>query len=64
MCCESCPKVAHYKCVGLKVAPRGDWWCKDCTAKRAAAQKKQTNSRLHQGGHHNIPNAKMSNGRG
>ena len=37
MCCESCPQVAHYKCVGLKVAPKGEWWCKDCTAKKAAA---------------------------
>ena len=58
MCCESCPKVAHYKCIGLKVAPKGDWWCKDCQAKRAAAQKKQTSNRI-QGSI-----AKASNGRG
>ena len=37
MCCEGCPKVAHYKCVGLKVPPKGEWWCKDCSAKKAAA---------------------------
>ena len=60
MCCESCPQVAHYKCVGLKVAPKGEWWCKDCTAKKAAAQKKQTNSRIVQSSNM----AKMSNGRG
>ena len=42
MCCEECPKVAHYGCVGFKTAPKGDWWCKDCTAKKSsAAQKKQ-----------------------
>ncbi len=29
MCCENCPKVAHYGCIGLKSAPKGDWWCKD-----------------------------------
>ena len=40
MCCEDCPKVAHYKCIGLKVAPKGEWWCKDCTAKKAVAAKK------------------------
>ena len=21
----------HYKCVGIKRAPKGDWYCKDCT---------------------------------
>ena len=40
MCCEGCPQVAHYKCVGFKFSPKGEWWCKDCTAKKAAAQKK------------------------
>ena len=37
MCCESCSQVAHYKCAGLRVAPKGEWYCKDCSAKRAAA---------------------------
>lgn len=36
MCCESCPQVAHYQCIGLRQAPKGDWWCKDCTIKRGA----------------------------
>lgn len=47
MCCENCPKVAHYQCIGLKTAPKGDWWCKDCLVKKlnAAAQKKEKQSR-------------------
>ena len=63
MCCEGCPQVAHYKCVGLKVAPKGEWWCKDCAAKKAAAQKKQTSSRI-QSNQHVSNNGKVSHGRG
>lgn len=37
MCCEDCPKVAHYACAGFKVQPKGDWWCKDCAEKKASA---------------------------
>ena len=42
MCCENCIQVAHYGCVGLKSAPKGDWWCKECSAKKmTTTQKKQ-----------------------
>lgn len=57
MCCENCPQVAHYGCIGLKRAPLGDWWCKDCSAKKAAASlKKPTNTRVNK-------DVKMSNGK-
>ena len=36
MCCETCPQVAHYQCLGLRQAPKGEWYCKDCIAKKAA----------------------------
>ena len=39
LCCGGCTRVAHASCVGLKIAPKGDWHCKDCAAK--LAQKKQ-----------------------
>ena len=39
LCCEGCTKVAHATCAHLKVAPKGEWHCKDCAAK--LAQKKQ-----------------------
>ena len=34
MCCEICPNVAHWKCLGFKTEPKGDWYCKDCLAKK------------------------------
>ena len=64
MCCEGCPQVAHYKCVGFKFSPKGEWWCKDCTAKKAAAQKKQTSSRIQSNHNHLANNGKISSGRG
>jgi hypothetical protein len=30
LCCESCPGVFHYECVGLKVPPAGIWKCAAC----------------------------------
>lgn len=57
MCCENCPQVAHYGCIGLKRAPLGDWWCKDCSVKKAAvAQKKAPSTRLNK-------DVKMNSGR-
>ena len=50
MCCEDCSQVAHYECAGLKSAPKGDWWCKDCSAKKiATTQKKQMSTRVNNG---------------
>ena len=35
ICCESCPHVAHKKCVELRVVPTEDWYCEDCRFKQA-----------------------------
>ena len=61
MCCESCPKVAHYQCIGLKTAPKGEWYCPDCTAKRAsaAARKKEKQAKQKP-----VSNIRMNSSRG
>ena len=46
MCCEDCPQVAHYGCIGLKRAPQGDWWCKDCEAKKANKKKSAASGKV------------------
>jgi len=33
LCCESCPTVSHYNCVGLATVPEGDWACWKCVRK-------------------------------
>lgn len=33
LCCDSCPRVYHTKCVGLKAIPKGDWYCPECSKK-------------------------------
>ena len=30
VCCDKCPGVYHYECLGLKVAPAGAWKCPAC----------------------------------
>lgn len=30
LCCETCPGVFHYECVGLKAPPAGAWHCAAC----------------------------------
>ncbi len=34
LCCESCPNVAHAKCVGLETIPNGPWYCEKCLKER------------------------------
>ena len=33
--CDGCDHACHLKCAGLRRVPKGDWFCRDCTAKRA-----------------------------
>lgn len=33
LCCDTCPRVYHTKCVGLKSIPKGDWFCPECSKK-------------------------------
>ena len=47
VCCESCPRVAHPKCIGLTVramqgVPKDDWYCEDCQVKRAIDKSKRS----------------------
>ncbi|CAG9321109.1 unnamed protein product [Blepharisma stoltei] len=28
--CEACPKVVHFSCIGLKKAPKKEWYCDSC----------------------------------
>lgn len=35
LCCEKCPKVAHWKCLKLPSKPTGDWFCPACTDQKA-----------------------------
>ncbi|CAF2527477.1 unnamed protein product [Rotaria sp. Silwood2] len=30
ICCDSCPRVYHSKCLGLTTLPDGDWTCPEC----------------------------------
>ncbi|CAF4459376.1 unnamed protein product [Rotaria socialis] len=30
ICCDSCPRVYHPKCLGLTTLPDGDWTCPEC----------------------------------
>ena len=30
ICCETCPRVFHIKCAGVKMAPPSDWACGPC----------------------------------
>eukprot|EP01105_Mastigella_eilhardi_P022829 TRINITY_DN5684_c0_g1_i2.p1 TRINITY_DN5684_c0_g1~~TRINITY_DN5684_c0_g1_i2.p1 ORF type:complete len:974 (+),score=313.13 TRINITY_DN5684_c0_g1_i2:63-2924(+) len=38
ICCESCPRVYHLRCVGLCRYPPGDWFCPDCVNKPRATR--------------------------
>jgi hypothetical protein len=33
LCCETCPTVCHYQCVGLQTIPEADWTCWKCLSK-------------------------------
>ena len=46
ICCESCPMVAHPKCVGMDSIPEEDWHCYTCTEK-AKASKMQLETESH-----------------
>ena len=35
MMCEACNNVAHYRCMGLRETPVGDWLCPSCCPKPA-----------------------------
>eukprot|EP00358_Blepharisma_japonicum_P004436 CAMPEP_0202950360 /NCGR_PEP_ID=MMETSP1395-20130829/21758_1 /ASSEMBLY_ACC=CAM_ASM_000871 /TAXON_ID=5961 /ORGANISM="Blepharisma japonicum, Strain Stock R1072" /LENGTH=108 /DNA_ID=CAMNT_0049654755 /DNA_START=1968 /DNA_END=2290 /DNA_ORIENTATION=- len=37
ICCETCPKVVHPKCIGLKKVPKEDWYCDECKYKQQNA---------------------------
>jgi hypothetical protein len=30
ICCETCPRVFHIKCIQLETAPTEDWVCPEC----------------------------------
>ncbi|KAK4253543.1 hypothetical protein QN277_010202 [Acacia crassicarpa] len=30
LCCESCPRAYHLKCLGLEAVPEGHWECPSC----------------------------------
>lgn len=30
ICCDSCPRVYHPKCLALTTLPDGDWTCPEC----------------------------------
>ena len=30
ICCETCPRVFHLKCIQLEIAPTEDWVCPEC----------------------------------
>ena len=30
ICCETCPRVFHLKCIPLETAPTEDWVCPEC----------------------------------
>ena len=30
ICCETCPRVFHLKCIGLETSPAEDWVCPEC----------------------------------
>lgn len=47
VCCETCPRVVHPKCIGLTVrtrqgVPKGDWFCEDCQVKQAIDKSKRS----------------------
>ena len=27
LCCESCPRVCHFECTGLRKKPLSEWYC-------------------------------------
>lgn len=33
ICCDCCVHSFHLKCVGLRKAPKGHWYCQDCNKK-------------------------------
>jgi hypothetical protein len=33
ICCDCCVHSFHLKCVGLRKAPNGHWYCQDCNKK-------------------------------
>lgn len=43
ICCDTCPKVFHLACLGLKETPDGEWSCIDCLYK--INNERQTRSR-------------------
>ncbi|CAF1654713.1 unnamed protein product [Adineta ricciae] len=36
ICCDSCPRVYHPKCLGLTTLPDGDWTCPECKITQSA----------------------------
>lgn len=34
LCCETCPRVYHLRCVGLRRQPKGEWHCVVCSNKK------------------------------
>lgn len=42
ICCETCSRVAHIKCLLLRVVPESDWYCHECREK--LQNKRQTRS--------------------
>ena len=30
ICCETCPRVFHVKCIQLEASPAEDWVCPEC----------------------------------
>lgn len=36
--CDGCPASYHLRCVGLRAAPEGDWFCPGCAQQRQREQ--------------------------
>lgn len=36
LCCESCPRVCHFECTGLRKKPEKEWYCNKCSNKQQA----------------------------
>jgi hypothetical protein len=34
MCCDGCPRTFHTKCLRMKRAPAGEWFCRACRVQR------------------------------
>ena len=36
LCCETCPRVCHFECTGLKKKPLNEWYCLACSIKKTS----------------------------